>query len=261
MAITVTPDLANARNVIDVQFVDTAITKCTIERRDPNSPWVYIRSGASMDCTAGHVVAYDFEPPFDVGVEYRAIQLTPPGTEQLVSAKTVLASRGSTWLKDPTFPSKSMRLLEVTSLPQLTYGARAGVFSIIDRPKPIAVAARRQSWTGELKFTTQSLAQRDRVNGLLERGQVLLLSTPGGYGIGNQYLHVGDVVEERLTELVTEATRAWTLPITCVERPAALASAPLGMRWVDVKFKWPTWDALKATGMTWDELLEYTEEG
>ena len=271
MAVTVTPtpDSTLARILVDFSFTNTLVTACKIERRDPGAPWVIIKSGAAFPCVAGQpkVPAYDYEAPFDVDVTYRITQVTPAGSETVTSGAVKLDSwppdgrvgSGYTWLKDPAFPSLSMRLDEVTSLPALTYAARSGVFAVIDRPKPIGISARRQAWTGELKFTTATLNQRNRVNDLLARGQILLLATPDGYGIGNQYLLVGDVVEERIAgAVVTEPSRSWTLPLTCVDRPESLTLAPQVMRWVDVKLKYPTWDALAATGKTWAQLVEDT---
>lgn len=269
VTVTTTPDTTQARIELGITFTNTAITACKIERKDPGASWVIIKSGTAYPCVAGKATVSDFEAPLDVDVTYRVSQVTPAGSETLTTPAVRLNSwppggptgpnAGYTWLKDPAYPSRSVRLDEVTSLPQLTYPARSGVFGIIDRPKPVGVSARRQSWLGELKFTTATLAQRDRVNDLLSRGQVLLLSTPDGFGIGNQYVIVGDVVEDRIEgAVVTEPSRAWTLPVTCVERPESLTLAPLGMRWVDVKTKYVTWDALTATGKTWNQLLEDT---
>lgn len=252
--IVATPEPEAARVKLDITFTNTAVTAVKVERRDPGAPWLIIRSGTSVAATAGAVTVWDAEAPFDTVVTYRVSQVTPTGSET-GEVSTLVGSVGVTWLKDPAFPSRSLPLNEVTALPEVTFASRSGVFAVIDRPRPIVVAARRESWTGTLRFTTTTSAERTRVHDLLARGQVLLLATPAAYGIGNQYVHVGDAVEERVG-LVTEQSRRWSLPLTNVDRPESLAVAPRGLRWVDVKFKYPTWGDLLATGMTWDQLLE-----
>lgn len=268
MAVTVTPtpDPDYGRMLIDITFTNTAVTAVKVERRDPAMPWTAIRGGSAMAAVAGKIVAaQDSEAPLDTAVTYRATQVTPAGAETAESVSVTLPSNGVTWLRDPAFPSRSRPLFEVTDLPELTFATRAGVFNIIDRARPVVVAAKRQSWAGTLAFTTTTHAERDGIRDLLSRGQVLLLSVPSGYGVGNQYVHVGDAVETRVG-LVTEQTRRWSLPVTNVDRPDTIAIAKLGMRWVDVKYKYPTWDDLLNARipdgpdrpMTWDELLEST---
>lgn len=255
--IVITQDTVLSYNLLTIAFTNTAITACKIERQDPGQPWVRIRAGNSYPCTAGKCVVKDYEAPFDVtGSLYKVTQVTPTGTETVTVTAPPLASNGYTWLKDPAFPSQSVRLDEVTSLTQLVFAARAGVFSIIDRPRPVTVSAKRQGWVSELRFTTSTLSQRDRLYDLFGPGQVLLLAAPGGYGVGNEYVFAGDLTEERVSPVVTEPTRAWAVPLTAVDRPEALALAPQGVRWIDVRTKYVTWDALRDTGLTWDQLLK-----
>lgn len=253
IVITQVPELAKVS--LAITFTNTAVTTCKVERRDPGMSWVPILGGSTVTCVAGKATIEDAEIPLDVEVTYRVTQVPPPSGSETGTATTTLASGGATWLKDPAYPTRNMMLREVTSLPELKFTSRAGVFSILDRPRPVVVAAKRSSWSGELTFHTSTDDERLRLYELLSRGQVLLLTTPANYGVGSVYLHVGDVEEERLG-VVTEPTRRWTLPVTQVDRPASLSLPQQKMRWADVKSKYATWQALADTGMTWAQLLE-----
>jgi hypothetical protein len=256
VSITAAPDTATGRVRLTIAFTNTSVTVCKIERQDPVAPWVPIRWGSNYACVGGkpNPPADDFEAPFDVEVTYRVTQVTPAGSET-ATVTTMLPSGGITWLKDPGFPSRNVALHEVKELPEMTYVARSGVFAVIDRARPVVVAAKRQAWTGVLGFTTATDGERLRIHDLLSRGQVLLLNTPYEYGIDNAYVYAGDVTEARIG-LVTEPSRAWSLPLTVVDRPESLSLTPLSIRWIDIKNTYATWGDLAATGKTWNQLVE-----
>lgn len=269
VTVTTAPDTTFGRMVVTIAFSNTAVTACKVERSSAASGWVVLRSASAFVLESGAGVFYDSEVPFDTPVSYRVTQVTPAGTDQGLSAATVMPSLGVTWLRDPAYPSYNMPLREVTSLTTLTYPARAGVFSIIDRARPLVVAAKRMDWTGELAFTTATMTERSMVLDLIARGQILLLSTPGtpdvpygngqSWGLGNLYVHVGEVTESRVG-VVSDPTRAWTMALTRVDRPADIATMTTGLKWNDVKYKYATWGDLIDTGMTWNELQEKTPE-
>jgi|SRR5215831_19544965 len=239
-----------------------AVTRCTVERQDPGQPWVYIRAGAVIDIDPATGVptatVEDHEAPMDVPVIYRLSPSNPAGAFPVTTTPgRVLTSYDKVWLKDPAFGSYDKWIEEVTNIPTLVYGSRAGVFDIIDREEPVVVAAKRQSWTGDLKFTTRTDGDRQDFEDMLSRGQVLLLCVPPRYGMGNAYVHVGDVQCDRIG-LADEPTRAWTLPLTCVDRPTPLGLVSLGMHWIDVYYKYATWQDLVDTGYQWSDVLTDT---
>lgn len=258
VAITTTLDPALARIRLSINMGLNTITKILVDRKTSGESWVTLRAGASYASPGGIAAIDDYEAPFDTPVIYRATQVTPVGATTGLSAWATLPSQQETWLKDPAYPTRNMRLDEVTSLEEMQFVSRAGVFAVIDRPRPVVVAARRAEWTGVLSLTTATDDQRIKMDDLLKRGQVLLLSTPKNYGIGNMYVHVGDVQQTRVTPLVTEPTRQWQLPLTAVDRPEAISTMLPGITWADVKAKYPTWQALTDTDMTWNQLLEST---
>lgn len=259
VTITATPDSVAAKVTVVIDMGLGTVTAIKVERKSYGKPWETLRAGAVYAAVAGKATFVDYEVPFDLPVYYRATQVTPAGSLTGTSATVTMASVGYTWLKDPAYPTRNMRLDEVTSLVEQSYTSRAGVFAVIDRARPVVVAARRASWAGELALTTATDAQRVQMEDLLSRGQILLLTTPANYGLGAIYVHVGDVTQTRPSGIVTDPTRSWKLPLTSVDRPsAALSVMPVGMRWADVKVKYATWQALTDSDLTWNQLLEST---
>lgn len=240
----------------------TGVKTLTVERAAEGARFVPARSGLDFDLdidTGGTPLGTgaldDYEVPMDVAVTYRITQIDPATTEDpLTLGPYLLSSGGFSWLKDPALPFRNVRLDEVTTIEVETFASRAGIFDIIDRSRPIVVAARRQDRTTQLDLTTASEAQRLTMVSLLSTGQVLLLSTPGAYGWGNEYVHVGDVTESRIG-VATEATRRWTLPITVVDRPVSLSYPPAVMTWSDVVADWATWSDVISDNASWSTLI------
>ena len=252
-------DNSNAKVTLTITFT-AAVTQCLVQRVDTDGVATTIRSGATMTLTNKTGTIVDFEAPMDVSLYYTVSQVTPAGSETGTSSYFTLVSYGVTWLKDPATSTYNMRIDYVEDLQTLTRDAQAGVFNIIDRRYPIVVATRRHGWHGDFVCHTATINQRTQMINLLSRGQVLLLSTPGSYGIGNVYVSVGDVTEERVGK-VYETFRRWTLPMTMVDRPAQLASTPLGNRWIDVETNFVTWNDLYVRNYTWDYLLNTWQPG
>jgi len=253
-----TPVVSAAKVDLDVTFTNTAVLTCRIERLDPSGEWIVIRAGeGQIDLTNGAAHVEDYEVPLDAAVSYRVTQLTPAGAESATSAVVTVASGGWSWLKDPMVATRNLRLTEVTNIETLTFTSRAGAFAVLDRARPVVVASRRADFTGELRCTTATEAERLAMEDLISRGQILLLSTPQvpSYGFGHRYVHVGDVTQSRVG-IGPEPTRAWVLPITAVDRPAVLATTPLGIKWSDVATGYLDWVAVVADNASWTELVE-----
>jgi hypothetical protein len=258
-SITAVLDEAQAMAYVTVTM-DAPVAKVRIERVSAQGERFIIRGGNSVDLESGTVTLDDYEITMDTQFTYEATEVAPVADGIVVTtAPMVLLSHGHTWLKDPAVPSRNFRVDEVENLAQMSREAQAGVFAIIDRRHPVVVAATRHGWEGDFVFHTATLDQRTALLDLLSRGQILLLSVPDGYGIGNSYVHVSTVIEERVTGVGLEQTRKWTLPMTMVDRPVTLASTPLPLRWVDVIYNWSTWADLLADPdvPNWAALLQY----
>ena len=241
-----------------ITFTNVAVTATKVVRIAPDGIETILRSGEKFSLAAGKGTIYDYEVPLDVPVTYKATQVTPvSGSPEVIlsgAAQTML-SHGKSWLKDPGLASNNLRLDYVQGLPKLSRRARAGVFDVIDRTNPIVVSAKRQSATGDFTFTTLTQTDYEKMIKLINRGEVLLLSTPPAYGVGNVYVHIGDVDEDRIA--IGDASnwvRRWTLPLLVVDRPLAITSTAPLERWSDVKATWATWNDLYAANLTWDQL-------
>jgi hypothetical protein len=247
-------------------FTDAAVTTASFGRISAGGLTITLRSGATVPVVNKKATITDWEVPLDTAVVYEVVQVLPStGTESgQGKALTVqsdptggrMRGGGYTWLSDPAVSDRALRLDEVQGQKSQNRVSRAGVFAVIDRPKPIVVSSRRASFVGELEFYTATLQQRTTVLDIISRGQVLLLRTPDYFGLGTIYVHVGDVLEERITALAREPSRRWSLPLTEVDRPEGFATMTEGMRWIDVNNRYANWQAVYNTGFTWAELLD-----
>jgi hypothetical protein len=245
----------------------TGVKTVQVDRKIEGEKYQPVRSGLDFDLdvdAGGNPVGTgtldDYEAPMDVDLTYRIIQIDPTTTDDpLVLPGYVLDSDGWSWLKDPALPFRNVRLEEVTTIEAETFTSRAGIFDVIDRSRPVVVAARRQDRTTQLDLTTATEAQRLSMVSLLSTGQVLLLTTPGAYGWGNEYVHIGDVTETRIG-LAVEPSRRWTLPVAVVDRPISLSYQPAVMTWADVVSDWATWSDMIDENATWDSLIHGVPE-
>jgi hypothetical protein len=251
-AITATTDAANAR----VQVSVTGATDATgyIQRLDATGASANIRNGEPATYTAGAWTDYDYEAPMDVPVSYRVLSADLTTVQASTAGTVTLASNGATWLKHPSQPTLN-GVLKVTSLDNLLRKVPQGVFYVQGRPLPVVTSGRRFAPTGDLICYTETLAERQWLLNLLTSGQVLLLSTPDGYGLGNLYVSVGDVPEDRKTPIVDNPVRSWTLPLTVTDRPVGVSTAGTGNTWADVLTYYPTWADVVRTKATWGDLV------
>lgn len=231
-------------------------TQVRIERRVEGGKYTPVKSGLETDLVNGKITVDDYEAEMDQVLTYRVMQVAPDGNaDPIVVTGISLASMGWSWLKDPAIPSRNVRLDEVTNIEVETYASRAGIFDVIDRARPVVVAALRRDKSTQLDVTTATEAQRQAMELILSTGQILLLSTPAIFAWGNEYVHVGDVTESRVG-VADEPTRRWALPITVVDRPIALSYQPAAMTWADVVSDWVTWSDLIDSVDTWQDLLD-----
>lgn len=263
MAATVDVTVRADTSCITLKFTGwTGVKTVTVERRATGERYVPARSGLEFDLDVdaggnplGTGTLDDYEAPMDVPVTYRITQVDPVTVaDPTVIGPYTLPSQGWSWLKDPALPWRNVRLDEVGNVAVETFASRAGVFDVIDRARPIVVAARRQDRTTELVLTTAAESQRQGMLNILSSGQVLLLATPAAYGWGNDYIHVGDVTETRLGT-AAEPSRRWQLPLTVVDRPVSLSYRPARMTWADVVSDYPTWSDVIDDNATWSELI------
>jgi hypothetical protein len=225
----------------------------TVERVDATGYVTAVRGAERATLVVGAWVGDDFEAPLDVAFYYRATSADRPG-EQLTSATYSIASGGSTWLKHPGKPFLNSKVT-VGAAPSLTRPVAQGVFDVLGRSAPVAVTMRRNSARGELSLVTATDNERYVLLSLIDDGSPLYLQTPAGFGIGNVYVAVGEVAENRIGGLGAVTDRLWSLPFTVIDRPIGPLIAT-GNSWNDLLGAYPTWSQALDTEGTWTGVLE-----
>lgn len=212
-----------------------------------------VRNAEPATLVAGGWVGADYEAPTDDTFYYYASSTDAPGFI-LATQSMILPSNGVTWLKHPGRPSLNTTV-RVGVAPNVTRPVSQGVFEVLGRQMPVAVSMRRSMFRGDLQLVTFDETERNALLLLLDDGTPLLLQAPSGYGIGNVYISVGDVSEERATGVGSEWARRWTLPFVVVDRPAGAALA-VGNTWSDVLSAYASWDAMRIAEGTWTGVVE-----
>lgn len=252
--LTGTLDLPNARVSVALSWTSAPVpATATVQRVNPDGTIVPVRGADPATLVAGAWVGDDFEAPLDEPFYYQATSSDRPGVV-VTSPTYTMASGGATWLKHPGRPFLNTKV-EVGLPPDLTRPVAQGVFEVLGRSRPIAVTMLRNSERGTLVLNTHTDADRVALLGLLEDGNPLFLSTPGGYGIGSVYVAVGEVTEQRLTRVGRTPDRQFNLPFTVVDRPPGTALA-VGNSWSDVLGAYASWSQLLLTEGTWTGVLE-----
>lgn len=252
--LTATPDPANARVLLQLTWTTpgTQWATATVTRVNGDGSTEVVRSANPATLVAGAWLDYDYDPGLDEVVSYLATSPEEPGVV-IESAQVTVASGGQTWLKHPGKPALN-RTVQPTRPPDLTRPIDMGVFPVLGRRLPVAVSATRRSATGTLELTSATDDERAGLLNLFVDGAVLLLATPGGYGLGRLFLAVGDVDEQRPAGAAPEPTRVWQVPFTVVGAPVGSVLAA-GNSYSDVQGTYASYgDLLEAEG-TYEALL------
>lgn len=255
MASLIANPLANGGGVSLLLEFDVAVTRVRLQRYDPGAVPVVPTAAAELRIAGGLGTYVDTEAPLDTPVYYDATQVQPAGTEFAVSNTVTVASDGYTWLKYPGKPTLSIRLDWVTSIEVLARAARRGIFAVAGRANPVVISDYRSGPEGELVFTTNTAAQAQGVRNIIATGGVLLLQTPAVADLGNLYVSAGDVSEARVSPLVYEAARRWSMPFTVTDRPAGMEFMAVGNTWQDVHNFYGDWQTFFTAQRTWAQVL------
>jgi hypothetical protein len=233
--------------------VDPATTATIARVNSADGTVLAVRNAEPATLVLGQWIGPDYEVPLDDEFYYRATSPDVPGVE-LLSVPYSVASVERTMLKHPGRPALNAAV-RVSEGPSLTRPVAQGIFDVLGRQTPVAVSMRRNSARGDLHLVTFDDAEREALLLLLDDGTPLLLQTPSGYGVGNVYIAVGEVSEERATGFGPEPLRRWTLPFVVVDRPTGAALA-VGNSWADILASYGSWDAMRAAEGTWAGVLE-----
>jgi len=245
---------------LDIAFA-ASVTNVRVQRHDPGAFPTTIRSGESLELSAGVRTVFDMEAPLDVPVYYTATQVAPTGSEAATSNTITVPSNGFSFLIHPGKPTLSCRLDHVQSIDVLGRKGRLGLFDVIGRATPVAITDVRATAAGTLITTTWTANEAQTIRNVTGDGAVLLLQTPAKADLGNLYIAVGDVSEQRISSPYMYNERRFTIPFTVVDRPFGLAVVAEGYRWVDVFTAYGNWQVFYDAGHTWYQVLNQPAGG
>jgi hypothetical protein len=125
----------------------------------------------------------------------------------------------------------------------------------MNRRRTLSATRPRSDATTALRLQTMTFDDRDDLLALTEPGSLLLFQGPAAYGVPDRYMSVQAVqVEPEMPDLRVQI-RTETLPYLTEDRPAGPTQGICGARVADICDGYATWDALAATGLTWDDLV------
>lgn len=230
--ITVVPtvEAGNSPPRVKLDVTDTgtpALFAATVTRMNPDGSTSVVRTA-----TGGPVVlstsgsnrvgqVYDYAMPYGAAVSYSTVE--SPGT--VSAGVTVAASRA--WLVHPSVPSIS-RPITIADVSARQRRVMRGVYYPMGRRNPVVQTdGARKAAEYTLSLYVGTAQERDDLESLIDDASVLLLNVPAdlGWGIGAEYVSVGDTSEERVGRFLGESSRVFRLPLTVVDSPVGGTTA------------------------------------
>ena len=231
-------------------------TTAKLERSLNGIRWETVRGGLELSVTAGLELdrpADDYEFVPDVENTWRLTTYDAGGVE-LGSETAALTPdlAGRPWLKALSRPYLNAPVT-VQDYSDISRPGRAGLFDVVGRSFPVAVAEVRSSARYTLALLTETPEERRHMAAILAAGEVLLLQVPAGSGTPAGYLHVGAATESRTAR--RSERRIFSLDVVEVAAPdAALVGSTAS--WETVRNNYASWGDVLAAYASWAELLE-----
>jgi hypothetical protein len=234
----------------------SSYTYWSLSRMGPDGTLTPVR-GSAGDLTqtviAGDfAVAEDYEAPLGVPVRY--VMKLWTGSTLYVSATSDPITLPepeytSVSIVDPGLPARNTTAV-VGTLPDWSRAARQGVNAIRGRARPIVVTDVRTSRTGTLTLITETQEELDDMWWLLETGNTLLIRWPRAWGEPDVYVQVGDVTAAHVDDYAGHHDRAWSVPLTEVDRPVGGTTGSVSRTWDTVRGGNPDWLSVLTSGAT-----------
>lgn len=223
MAVTVTPTVEESTGQGDPPRIRLDVTAtagetaATVTRLNPDGATVPVRTtdGNPLTISAGTALVYDYEAPFGQPVRYSTVET--PGT--LSAAVTV--AEPAVWLIHVGVPALSRRV-RIIDVPQRARPVVRGIHTPMGRRYPVVQTdGQRKAAEYTLTVRTDDDDERAALDDLLDDAGTLLLNVPAGkgWGVGAEYVSVGDSTEARRADWGAYPLRDWLLPCTVVDRP------------------------------------------
>lgn len=250
---SIEPSQARARLVFTTN--DTGADYVTITRHHPSGRTATVRGANRAALSGGQLIVWDYELPIGLAVYYTAN--TYRGT--ITAARNTAIGNEVTWqsasdyLKDPLEPIRNITAT-VQDMDEYDYPTRTGVHDVLGRPTPLTVGEIRQSARGDLVLTTETMDERDRLHFLTSSGHALLLQSSQRSGVGNMYIALLDVKEQRLGKR-DQADRRWILSYLEVDAPAG-DSPSTTVTYADILQTYSNFTEILAANNSYLDLIE-----
>lgn len=120
---------------------------------------------------------------------------------------------------------------------------------------PLLVNRQRRGMSSILTLVTRTFDDRNDLIRINKPGTPLMLAGPPQYGVPDMYMAVGDTDVIRELSNHKYPVRVNELPFVEVGRPAGPSLGVCGSRMQDICDIYPTFDAMTAAGITWEDLI------
>jgi hypothetical protein len=200
------------------------------------------------------VLLFDWEAPLGVALVYYAQTLAPLPVSAVGSTAPLTLTDTRDWLVDLARPTNTFPIT-VEALPELQFDGPTGVHRVLDRRDPILTQAPLWTPSGALSIVTATRSERDRARTILGGGVAFLLRTPPAEGVGNMYLGVTGLREQRLSRLALHDDRRFVADVVQVARPDPTVFVPEPpLTYSERLATWPKYRDATATGKSYQEL-------
>jgi hypothetical protein len=260
--LTVTPEPGNTPPRVRLDIADAgtpAVATVTPRRTEPDGSTAPVRTptGVGFALTASGTsrvgTLYDYEMPLGAPVAYTLDENPAVAGSARVDSEAV-------WLIHPGVPSRSIAVdLRPASFAQVTRAVNRGVFWPMTRETPIVITdGRRKAAETSIVIRTDTLDDILAVVALTADAQTLMLNAPPALALGvtRRYISVGDITEERPSDIGQDAYRDWTLPYVVVDRPEGGSQAQWTL--ADIKATYADLATIKARFTTMADIQANT---
>lgn len=255
MALTATYDGTLSRMRLTATLLGATATYAVfdVDRVGGAVAFTTVRGGGKVTVTGQNASLDDYEFPAGVQVTYRVRSYNAADVLQQTFTATVTQDLTGVWLKVVARPFLN-RPVVVQSIGPTSRAARGGLFPVVGRSFPVAVADVRGSRSFGLVLLTETPAAERDLDLLLASGEPVFLHVPstetkltGGYFV------IGDTAADRTFR--TSQRRLFELPLTEVAAPGPDVFGAAGT-WQTVLSTYTTWQDVLNAHPTWSSLLE-----
>jgi hypothetical protein len=256
MSLTATYDPVLSRIRLAGTALNVASTYMVVDRSTDNFiTSTSVRGGSNKPISGGIGNLDDYEFPAGAPLWYRVRSYDATNVLRATFIATITQDLDSDWIKVPAAPYLN-RQITVNDVSEISKAARQGVFPIIGRSFPVAVADIRSAKTLTLNLYTFDASEESDLDYLLSSGEVIFIHLPvankcmpGGYYV------VGDV-SWGAPGSKSKAKRKWTLPLIEVAPPGPDIVGS-SYTWQSVLSDYASWTAVLAANVSWAALLEH----